>query len=163
MLEIHNSETISELAKGGGLQSAQGIPRQLNTQVIPVMECNPRLLRISSIVRQAAQSATGDVTVYTTPAKQDFYMTYAQLSIQKDVVSDNVVCHLTCTMGGATRRIISIPAISLTAGTRDIAVSFPFPIKIDRNTNVLLSGAFTVGVTTKSATIAGYVDEASLL
>jgi len=142
MPEITNSETIQEIVKGARLQSADGVPRILSNQIVPVMECNPKLLRRTNIVK--ASTGTGTATIFTTDANRDFYVTAVYLSYSKAVADAGATARIDTTIDGATVTLIRLAGVTLTAERDSLSLSFPFPIKVDRNVifQVALSNTF---------------------
>ena len=159
MATIYNSDLTKELILGGRLQVSRDIiPSQLAEKVVPVMEVNPKLLRVCYVVGGRNDSTTGLKTVYTTPSDRDFYLTSIHLSLIANAACDIATggVNVTATVGGASKMIIGIPIITLTAQSGNQAITFDTPIKIDRNVAITVSGTFTAGVLVRTCTITGY-------
>jgi len=159
MANIHNSDLFKELRDGGKLQQLNDVmPSQLADKVVPVMEVNPKFFRRVNIIRTQSTAITGTNAIYTTPSgSQDFYIIGAQLSAQSDATADNTLISISTTVEGVSAVILRLAKLTTTAHTDDIAITFPNPIKIDRNTAINLVNTFTVGNSRSSGTIYGYL------
>jgi hypothetical protein len=163
MATIYNSELSKGMQKDAGIQiSKDSMPTQLAEKVVPVMEVNPRLLRRCNIVRVNAATNSASATIYTTPTNQDFYLCGATLGVIKDVTSQSLSTRLNVTIDGVVQPIMHIPSISLTVQSEVMALSFPFPVKVDRGTNITVTNSNATANITASSSITGYVDEQSL-
>jgi hypothetical protein len=162
MAQIHNSDLSKELIKGGRLQvSRDVVPNQLAEKVVPVMEVNPKLLKIANIVRSATAVNSTSSNIYTTPTDRDFYLTFANISVLKDVTSTSTETSIKVTIDGILQRLISIAGISLTPQTLGTSQSFDIPIKIDRGTGILVTNGTNVANINAWGNIAGYIDDVS--
>ena len=134
---------------------------QLGAEVAPIIQPTIELRRYSNIVRSGSSTASSSTaSIFTTPSDKDFYLTGATFSLQKDATSDNTSAFLRVTIDGSTtRNIIQMDTLTTTAVSKDMAVSFPFPIKLDRSTNVIIGATYTVGSLVRNATIFGYTVE----
>jgi hypothetical protein len=162
MAFIHNSDLTKELVKGIALQQTRDqIPNQLAEKVVPVMEVNPKLLRVCNIVRGVASSATGSVTIYAIPADRDFFLTACALAIEYDAICDNSSTYIEVNIDGVTSGTnpILFSHITGNAGSRQMSFSFPVPIKVKSGTNIVMSGTKTAGAFNKVANIVGYTVE----
>lgn len=157
MAQIIRSSIIQWMIDLLGLQpSSQTVPLALNGTVQPVVEIGPRHTRIS---RFNFSSTTGTGTLYTTPTDKDFYITYVSLTVTQDATCDGVVGTVQLVQDGVTRGLIAIPHQALTAGTYTLSLSFPYPIKVDRNTAITAVTTFTAGTCSRYATLGGFVLE----
>jgi hypothetical protein len=157
MARVTRSSVLLKIQDILGLQAGtEQVPVMANNSIQPVMNINPAF---STINKTASATATGNATIYTTPADKDFYLTGLFLGTTKDVSCDLVNPRITITVGGAAIAIMNIPQQTLTAGSDQIYVTFPYPLKIDRNTAIVLVGAFTVGTCTKYGSVNGFILE----
>jgi hypothetical protein len=163
MATIHNTDLTKELKEGGKLQQLRDvIPSQLADKVVPVMEVNPKLLRITNTTATATVNATGAGTVYTTPADKDFFLTNVHLHVIKNVVCDaatGVYVNFTVVQDGATKSLIALSGITLTAQEDIVTLNLSQPMKIDRNSLIRWTGTYAAGVMVRSANVIGYVVE----
>lgn len=158
MAQIHNTELFKEIRDGIKLQQLSDVvPSQLADKVVPVMEVNPKLLRVMNIFREASKATTGVASnVYTTPAIAEFYLCGVTLAHQSDVVADNTDIRVTANIDGVSRVLIKIPKINITAKSDFVTVIFPMPIKIDKAASINYGSTFSVGVCTMTVSIFGY-------
>lgn len=163
MPDITNSDLITELIKGAGLQAGIGkIPRKISDIVIPTLEVNPRLLRFCNISASANSTASGtSLTILSIPAGYKFYCVEAFMRILKDATNDAAdhISALRATIEGQTlRTILAIPTLTTTAQDAGLTTSLNPPLVIDAGTSITLSHAtFTVGKYTKIAGVIGYL------
>lgn len=162
MAQINNSETIRELRKAAALQLGKdNVPTELTNSIVPVIEINPRLTRVTNILRSNNFANNTTATIYTTPSDQDFYLTGASLSFIKDATATSTDITLRSTINGAVRLILECVSLTLTADSQTTFMSFPIPIKIDRNVTITITSNTAVGNITVGGVIMGYVDEVS--
>jgi len=158
MVRVTRSSVLLKIQDLLGLQSgAQAPPVECKSDIQPVLEAGPRYTYVLKHGNQTTSSST--YNLYTTPADKDFYLTFANLSLTKDAVSDNTQVYIQITQNGATILVAFIPTQTTTAGSWQIHCPFPYPIKVDRNTNILLAGTFTAGTFRRTGTIGGFILE----
>lgn len=158
-MEITNSDTIKELQEAAGLQFAMSIPKGISETIIPTIEINPKLLRNVTIVRTASLVNGTAATIYTTPIDQDFYLTYAQVSLIKNAINTGVQTYLSCTpFGEAAATLLRIAGLTTTAQTSIIAIPFIPPIRLARNTTITINNDTGDGAISAGACIAGFID-----
>lgn len=118
---------------------------------------------ICRIVRFAVRSTSGSGTVYATPTDKDFYLIGCSLSVQRDAACDapsSDGARVGIVIDSVTQGLIPISCATLTAFSAEQNITFPFPIKIDRGTNITITGmTFTVGTCVRSVSIIGYTEE----
>jgi len=162
MATIYNSDLSKEMQKGAGLQvSKDTVPNQLAEKVVPVMEVNPKLLRVSNVVANANAVNATAATVYTTPTTRDFYLCGAMLSVIKDVTATSTASVINGTVNGAAVNFMSIAGLTLTTQNLSNTMIFNPPIKLDRNTAVQVTNTTNVANVTARAHIFGYIDDVS--
>lgn len=158
--KINNSELVQGIVNTGKLQSGKDvIPTLLSEQVVPVIVTNPRLIRNNAILKAASLSNATTANVYTTPSDQDFYVCSASLAMIKDASATSTAISLSVTINSATVNLLAVPSITLTAHTEAIAVSFPYPIKIDRGSNIQIVSSTNVANILARGQITGFVVE----
>jgi hypothetical protein len=157
MAQITRSSVIQKIQDIFGIQSgSDAVPTQTTGFVSPVVEVGPKF---TTLFRHTSNTTTGILSIFNTPLDKDFYLTYAGMSITKDVSCDNVLLALNVTMGGISRSILILPSQTLTAGSNYMSQSYSYPLKIDRNTGITLSGSFSVGTLAKYGFIGGFILE----
>jgi len=157
MVNNNNSALTKELIEGGRLQTIQGVPQTISNYIQPVMEVNPKLLRICNLCKSASASNATGVTIYTTPTGQDFYLVSCQLGVIKDVTSTSTNTNIQVFIDGVSISLLRIPGITLTPQSEVISLAFPYPIKIDRGTAISTNSSSNVANITYVATIQGYI------
>lgn len=151
--DIGRGELIDNLVQDLRLQNKQGAFNKVSAILVPTYPVNFR-----PIVRSVSVTNTNSaLAIYTGTPTEDFYLQSVQLSIQSDVTADDTSAVINITQDGATLPVAVIAKLATSAQTREIAVSFPTPIKCDRNTNVRLTHTFTVGASATRAVVVGYV------
>jgi hypothetical protein len=156
--KIYNSNLTKELIEGARLQQNQsGIPSEIAEKVIPVMEVNPKLLRITNYSGLINGTATGNITAVTSATKET-YITDLVISVIKDVVCDVTTgrIQLAAVINGQSINLASIAVIALTAQNINLSISLVNPLKVDLGSTITFTGAFTAGVMSRSVVILGY-------
>jgi len=161
MATIYNSNLTKELIDVAKLQTSRDIvPNQIAEKVVPVIDVNPKHSRVINVVRSAAAVNALATNIYTTPAtNQDFYLTSLCLSTIKDATATAVTVLIDLTIDGAVRNVMVIGCLTLTAQSGNMALSFPIPIKIDRNTTINVRNSTNVGNISSYAELTGYLVE----
>ena len=138
MATIYNSDLSHELRDGAKISSRDEIPQELGKTVVPVMEVNPKLLRVCNWWRGAIGAAS---TITTTPTDRDTYIVAAHLGIYKLAADTGTDVQLRCIVDGLSHNLLVIPGITLNANTTCLSISFPIPIKVDRGSVISTIGA----------------------
>ncbi len=159
MATINNSEIQKRIISEAKIQtSIDKVPTQLAEKVVPVLISNPK--QTPTILKRSASDTSGTSIIYTTPKNHDFYLTYAMLSSMDDSASDNVKTRLQINIKGSTNvALIEHRSLSLVADNSNTAIEFTAPILLERNSSILVSNVFSVGNSTKTGIIAGYIIE----
>lgn len=171
MAKINNQEVMQKLIDELELYPAKDvIPTELAEKILPVFQVNSQDITVSptpaNIVREGISTlATGDVTLYTTSAKDQFYLTNVALSFAMD--GDGVsgawdsLAQIQITIDGTARAILSLPfrMESDHVGSEHLSVSLNFqnPVKVDKSTNIILKDPVKNGIMTRG-TIVGYTE-----
>jgi len=159
--KIYNSDLTNALREGARIQtSTDATPSEIAEKVVPVMEVNPRLLRLINIAG-VASSGTSAATMNSiaADANNDLFITTINLCLIKDATCDAATGNFNAvvTLGGVAVGVLSIPVITLTAQSENIALSLPIPIKVDRNTTLRATvPTFTVGALRCAVSGTGY-------
>lgn len=122
------------------------------------MEVNPNLLRKIGIIGNDTRSTSGSSTlVAANPNKNVELVGYHFLS-NFDALSVATICEIRITLGGLIHTI-PFPLTNLSILQQNISGVFPFPIRIDRNTNVHFTLVTTAGTYSVAIAIFGYYVE----
>lgn len=156
MEQINNDATVQASSRTLGYP-VQTKPMLDTSKVILVSDVNPAHNRFCEIVRrQSAINSTGG-TIYTTPSDRDFYLNSCFLSYIKDATSTSTTSALSVVIGGATVNLIRFAQLTLTAATGSQGLSFPAPIKLDRNSAITISNSTSTANISCEGTISGFL------
>lgn len=139
-------------------QNVDGQISNIAGQIIPVVDVNPKHSRISNFSTDSFRTASSTGTVYTTPLNREFYLTGISGSFIKDAANDHPtgVAYLCGVMiDGVQKYIAQLATITLTAQSGGYAINFSHPLKIDKNTSIIIPGV-TIGVGNFSRTLSIY-------
>jgi len=116
---------------------------------------------ISELAIHNSNTASGNITLHTTSDKKDTYVTGVLLSIAKDATCDisTGTINVNSTILGKVRRLADLAVLTTTAQSSQIFVNFPFPVKLDRNVAVNISGTFTAGACSRTGILFGYEED----
>lgn len=156
MVQIQNADAIQALVKAARLPNSSFAPSELGKTIMPVIDMTPYFQRNSTTVATVATS-TGTATILTSSATRETYITSINFSMIKDATCDVATGSLliSTTIGGIVVNLTRMPVITLTAQQwQGLNITLPFPILIDKNTVVSMTGTFTVGVMVRTASIA---------
>lgn len=145
------------MAQELGLPVATGkIPSEISSAVMMNYSINPKY---SFICKQANSSATGTSTIYTTPRDKDFFLTAVSITFKHDAACDGTQIYFNVTIDGLQTLLIRRYLNTGVASADAFTISFPYPLKIDRNTNIEIVGTFAAGTQSKAAGITGFILE----
>lgn len=139
--------------------SQDNVISEIDQKFQPSIETNPLAVNVSNIVRGSTSSTSGLITVYTTPTDRDFYLTGITSSFIKDSTCDSSTGAYTITItpeGDSSKFLYAFPIITLTAQNQSLSNTYPFPIKLSRNSSIIFGGTFTVGVCVRNIGITGF-------
>jgi len=162
MVDIQSKEVIDKMSEDLKVQPAMMLPRLLGNQIMPTFSVNSdNIITAGGLSDASVRTATGNLNAFTTPVTTDFFLTNITAGFVKDATCDVGTGGLTisCVIGGRTTTLYAFPVITLTADGDHIELHFSPPIKLDRNTTVLMAGAFTVGVMSRSLHTAGFIKD----
>jgi hypothetical protein len=150
MPRINNSELIKQVIEGAKINIAsEQVPTQLAEKIVPVMEVNPNMLKITNVCKS---TDTGG-TLYTTPLNQDFYLTYCNASITLldagDKLASVYVTAILDNDSGASSVVNSALAQTsalITAANCTSSLSYPAPIKLKRGSVISVTASNTDGL-----------------
>ena len=159
MVRINNSDLSNELRDVAKIQvGADIIPNILSNQVVPVIDVNPKHSRIDTILVASTRTTTATAaSIFAARPNQDVFITGCDVSITQDVVCDGISTFVTGQFDGLTVPIFRINRQPTTAQSINKSYSFKNPLKIDRNSALLVTGAFAAGTYTHTIIIYGYI------
>jgi hypothetical protein len=157
MANINNSQLSKELIDGAKIQTSfDKIPTQLADKVVPVMEVNPKMLRMCNVAKSSTATNATSATLYTTPTDRDFYLCGLALSTIKDVTSTSLSSGITTTINGASVTLLSIASLSLTVQNSSTNLVISPPILVDRGVTIAVTNSTNVANITSRASLVGY-------
>ena len=161
MATIYNSDVTKELREGGKISLRDAIPTQLAEKVVPVMEVNPKLLKVTNFIKRGTLNNATSATLATTDAINETFITGAYLSVMKDVTATSLYFRINCVIGGASTSLLALGSLTLTAGSKDVSIMFRDPIKVDKSSALTLVASTNVGNFILEGGICGYLDNNS--
>jgi len=154
-----NSETDREIRQALGLQmGVDTLPSP-----IPVVETNPKVLRVINIIRRNTATNATSATIFAVPTGKEFYLVAMQLNVIKDVTATSTVSSIEGTPeNGAQVRLLTKDGLTLTAQDSTESICLPLPgIKMKAGTNITINNATATGNVTATGVIFGYSVDAS--
>lgn len=155
MVEHQSKEVVDKMSEDLKVQPALALPRNISNSIQPVFNVNPD--RISNIIRGAVTTSFS-AAIYTTPTDRDFYLVALTLSVSKNGTSTSTTSSINFTIDGAAQSAIVIAGLTATAQSESNTINFPFPIKLDRGTQILISNGAAGNINTAGAII-GYTTD----
>lgn len=154
MANVNNPALIRRIANLLSIKLAgDRLPTQSKDFIYPVLIANPLT---SNIHRNTQTASSGATTLFTTSSTKPFFVTGVSISMACDAVSDCTEASIAVVIGGATRQLCRLVKLTTTAYDGVQTYTFPFPIELDKNTNITGSKTFTVGSNTFSFSVTGY-------
>lgn len=155
MVTINSQEMKKAFSDSTKTQLSEQPNQVDNRMVIPIVDITPIKHKYANVLKRQQGATT--VTLHTTPTTGDFYLTSLCLSMIKDNTSTSVSSSIEVTVGGVAINIVEIRGVTLTAQSDTIVMSFPIPIKCDRNTTIRM--VHNAAVAASAACIQGYQEE----
>ena len=158
MAEIGNSGVIKKLVKVLNLQTGKDkIPSELAEKIQAVVSAEPE--RTIFAKEQTCSDAT-TTTIFTTDAKKNTYAVGVSLSVSKDAVATSTSSRIAGTLDeGGGINLIRIRYEPLTAGQFTESITFPYPIKLAKSSNVSVANSTAIASVDASATIFYYEED----
>lgn len=161
MAIINNSELKKNLIEGAKINIVtDAVPSELGKTVVPVMEVNPRLLKITGILGQVQNKSTTASGVNLTLGNvKNMFVTALEVSNTQNATCDNVLINVSATIGGKSNTVFysRVKQTTTAQSTRDF-VQFNPPLRIDSG-NVFFNAVFTAGTSVTNLTLFGYSEE----
>jgi len=130
---------------------------EVNSELAPITP-TVELTRVITLSKTGFASNATSGNVYAVPADQDFYMTALTLSVIKDATATSTESAVWASVDGQFVRIATIATLTLTAQNASIALSFPLPLKVDRNSTITVQNGTAIANVRAAATIHGYIE-----
>ncbi len=130
-LDIQSKEVIDKISRDLKVQPSLQIPRKLSENIQLIYNVNPeRLIQ----TKNADALNTTSSTIHTTHATKETFLLGVQLAVSKDVVNDGEFSRITIfPFGKAVETAHIIRYNFTTAGDFSSSITFPKPIKLEKN------------------------------
>jgi len=154
MAQISNGQIINQVAQDLQVQ-LEGVPSAIS----PSVQLNYEIAKHKTrIVKYNTNTATDTITIYTTPVKGDFYLTFIRAVINKTALCDMTAARVDLYVDGL---MVYFPMgiVTLTLDKNEMFLDFSSPIKIDKNAAIRFVAAFAAGAASKFITIGGFLVE----
>ena len=150
---------MNELRDVAKIQAGSDIiPNVMSNQVVPVIDVNPKHSRIDTILVSSGRTTTSTAaTILAAKPNQDVFITGYNVSVSQDAVCDCTATLVTGQFDGATLPIFRLNRQTLTAQSQLQTYTFKNPLKIDRNSSLLVTGTFAAGTYIHQIIIYGYI------
>lgn len=117
------------------------------------------LIPVANIVKQAVRTTSGSVTVYTTPADREFFLSALTMSYECNAACDTLGIECYIYVDGVQIPFVRLNKLTLTARADSMTWSFPNPIRIDKNSVISFYCTYSAGSCSFNGTIVGYLEE----
>jgi len=134
MVENQNAEITKVMSEELKESNLATLPRNVSNNIQPVLQVNqqPEVKILDGTASDAVSS-----TLMTTSSNKDTYIVGAQLTVSKDAVSDSTTSYLALQpKGDIFDDALRLRYEPSTAGSHHIALTFPIPILLERNTAI---------------------------
>jgi hypothetical protein len=159
MARINRSDVIQKAVNDLAISGNEKIPNETLDKVQLTYSLNKKY---SSFSLGFGQSTTG-VSTATLPLVSpgsETYITGLNLSFIKDAACDIATGNLTLSVvldqSGVSTNIIRLSVLTLTAQSENVSLSLPYPLKVKNNTNISVTGSFTLGNCRRDYNIIGF-------
>lgn len=161
MVDIQSKESIDKISDELKIQPSLMIPRELGKNIQLTYDIGPRFIATEQAFSGAV---TGSGTIsgfFATPANQDFFLISLTGGFSKDAACDisTGMMNITGVIRGRIVNLLQFAIITLTAERDKVVIAFNPPIKLDRNTSIVMQGQFTLGVMSRELSLTGYITD----
>lgn len=161
MIRNNNSTLSQELRDVLKIQGGyDSIPALTESKIVPVVDVNPKHSRVARLLAATTRSTTASaVSLMAAKPNQDVFITAIEFANSQDATSDNVVMFINGTINGASVSLYRRNKQTTTAGSFLDMVRFQPEVKLDRNTALTFTLAFTAGASDTSIEVWGYTED----
>jgi len=154
-----SSTIIGEIQQATKQPTLAGLPDRLSSFIQSSCECNPKLTKNGFSDSTSCTNATA-ATVMTTSANVDTYLFGGSLFFIRDATATSTSFTLRYTNElGAVVNLLSLPGITLTAGSGGTQCSLSHPIKVKRSTNIEITSSSNTGNFKLTGQVYFFLDE----
>ena len=158
MATINNSKIIKNIIDTARIQTLiDDVPKELAGKVVPVLEVIPK--KFTNTHSEIVNSASVHSIVYTTPTDKTFYLTNVKMGFIKDNLSTASNFWMTYTLNGIVQPLLRIVSLTLTADSKFLILNLLNPIKLDKNSEIVLGANSFLASQTMTAEIFGYLED----
>lgn len=133
-----NKDLIDSLGVQG-INTIANMP--IKGDIQPVFAVSPKY---TDIVKNYSFTNSANATLYNVVGKT-FYLTYISMNTVKDATAVTIYVRIYAFIGGVETAIATQRFTTLTAEKDNSVYCFPFPIKIDKNTNITVDASNATG------------------
>lgn len=161
MIANNNSALSLEIRDVLKLQNGRDqFPQLVENKIVPVIDVNHKHARIARLLAATTRSTTASaVSLMAAKPNQDVYITAIEFANSQDATSDNVVMFINGTINGASVSLYRRNKQTTTAGSFLDMIRFQPEVKLDRNTALTFTLAFTAGASDTSIEVWGYTED----
>ena len=142
MVEHQSKEVVDKMSEELKIQPAVALPRNIVNNIQPTYEVNP--VHYLTYLKKNANNAT-NATIHTCSTSKDTFLSAAFLNVQKDGSSTSTNSIIRATpVGKAATEMLQIRTTTLTAEIKEISVTVPIPIKLERGSVIEIVNASAV-------------------
>lgn len=155
MVEIQSKEVIDKISDELKVQPALEIPRTLAKDIQLVYDVNtmPKVFLKAGTLSDSA----GPTAIHTTSSERDTFITFIDLTLAKDVVSDSIVTQVLMVIDGkATAPALLLRYEPVTAGQFNKGIIFNPPIKLERGSSITITHSQATASIDASAVVGLY-------
>lgn len=128
----------------------------VGAEVNPTIQPNVEIKRVSDFFIEGSITNSTSGTIGSIPADKDVYIVAMTFSMIKDATATATLFNLKATINGVSKTILTFAGLTLTADSKDIAIAFVNPIKVDRGSDVTINADTNVANFRCRATVIGY-------
>lgn len=155
-MKIQQPQVYQNLNYATKYNPSEGIP-EVNDKISLSIDLNPIFSSPCTKIGFIDQATTGTLSLIpATSAAIDRYILSISLSLVKDITCDVASGGVKVggkDIDGVTTTFLALAVLTLTAQENAISITFSNPLKISPTTAVTLSGTFTAGAMSRSASI----------
>jgi len=160
--QIFNGILKNKLSQDIHATNPARMPPAITDYVVPVILVTDEVYYAEeSFTISGTASNSTTTTILTTDSVKDTYINSVSLGVIKDVTSTSILSTIQVVINGATRSLIEIPGITLTAQSQTISASFPIPIKIDRSSTITINNSSATSNIRASGCVGGFLRQRS--
>lgn len=147
--------SLDYFRKYTGTVEQEGRPETISKIIQPIVDITPR---ITETVLGTTSTVTGTVSLVVSNIDRDFYITSFEFTYIKDANCDIPTGRIQCTapLSGSSTSLTNIPVTTLTAEKDRVQVHYTYPMKLDRNATITMTGSFTAGSLSRYISVRGF-------